>query len=223
MPRRNIAGIIYNDMPLDMIKGFYFITDPGLTKKGIVSDVRAAISAGVDVVQYRNKEAADEESLSQALELREICRNVLFLINDRVDIALASGADGVHLGKNDISCREARSILGKDKIIGMTAHSLDEAIEAEEKGANYLGVGPVFGTNTKKDAGPPCGAGLIEQVKETCKVPVVGIGGIDLDNAEEVIKAGADAVCAISAVVSRDNVEKEIKKFQKLFRNVKKV
>ena len=111
----------------------------------------------------------------------------------------------------------ARKLLGKDKIIGVTVHNKKEAVEAEKKGADYLGVSPVFSTSTKEDAGIPCGIDMIREIKRVCKVPIVAIGGINLENAETVVASGADAVCAISAVVASDNVKGQIEKFRKFF------
>ncbi|MBU1932417.1 MAG: thiamine phosphate synthase [Candidatus Omnitrophica bacterium] len=201
-----------------MIKGYYFITDAELSKNGNVSDVKNAIEAGVSVVQYRSKFDDTDHMLEEARLLREICKGkAIFIINDRVGIAISVDADGVHLGQGDMPYETARALMGKDKIIGVTVHDLKEAIIVEKKGADYLGVSPVFSTTTKKDAGMPCGVELIREIRKKCSIPITAIGGIILDNAREVIEAGADAICAISAVVTRDDVKEEIQKFQKLF------
>jgi len=200
-----------------MIKGYYFITDSALSRKGSISDVENAINAGATVVQYRNKTDCTRIIYEKALELNKICANIRFIINDRVDIALAVDADGVHIGRKDMPYEAARDLLGKSKIIGMTVHSIGEALEAEKKGADYLGVGPIFATTTKRDIEHPCGTPLIREIKKVCKIPVAAIGGINLDNAGNVIKAGADAICAISAVITKNDVRKEIEKFQTLF------
>ncbi len=200
------------------MKGYYFITDTKLSRAGNLSDVSHAEACGVKVVQYRNKNAETRELYREALSLREICRNSAFIINDRIDIALAVDADGVHLGQSDMPYKEARKMLGPDKIIGITVHNLAEALEAESQGANYLGVSPIFSTRTKADAGKPSGIVMIEEIRAEVDVPLIAIGGINLANAPEVIKAGADGVCAISAVVAKENVGEEIRKFQKLFR-----
>ena len=200
-----------------MLRGFYFITDARLSRKGIINDVKKAVSAGVCAVQYRNKEASTREMLMEALRLRKICRDVPLIINDRIDIALAVKADGVHLGQDDMPILLARKILGRNKIIGLTVHSLAEAKRAQEYGANYLGVSPVFLTNTKKDAGRSVGIGLIRRIKSKCKIPVVAIAGINLNNAESVVSAGADALSALSAVIDRNDLAAEIYKFQSLF------
>jgi thiamine-phosphate pyrophosphorylase len=200
------------------LRGYYFITDSGLSRAGNISDVQQAEICGVKVVQYRNKNAETHEMYEEALRLREICLSAAFLINDRIDIALAVGADGVHLGQSDMPYKAARKMLGPDKIIGVTVHNLKEAQEAQNLGADYLGVSPIFPTTTKSDAGKAAGITLVEEIRTLVDIPLIAIGGINLSNATEVIKAGADGVCAISAVVAEDNVGREIKRFQELFR-----
>ena len=202
------------------VRGYYFITDSKLSRAGNMSDVKNAVRAGVRIVQYRNKEADTKEMLKEALRLKSICSNkgVIFLINDRVDIALAVDADGVHLGTDDMSYMAARKLLGKKKIIGLTAHNIKEARTAQKSGADYIGASPVFLTDTKPDAGVPAGIELIKQIRGRVNMPIVAIGGINLDNAKEVIEAGSDALCAISAVVTKPDVKMEIERFQRLFK-----
>jgi thiamine-phosphate pyrophosphorylase len=199
------------------MKGYYFVTDTKLSRAGNVSDVQNAVAAGVQVVQYRRKAASTAELFAEAVVLRKLCHRTLFLVNDRVDIALAVQADGVHLGQEDLPLTAARKLLGREKIIGLTVHSLDEARQAEAAGADYLGISPIFTTQTKADAGRPAGIQLIRQIKRAVKIPLVAIGGINLANAPEVVQAGADGLCAISAVVSREDVRGEIEKFQRIF------
>ncbi|MCK9615414.1 MAG: thiamine phosphate synthase [Candidatus Omnitrophica bacterium] len=199
------------------MKGYYFITGSFLSRLGNVSDVKNALKAGVKIVQYREKNAATYEMYIEALKLRKICKDIIFLINDRVDIALASGADGVHLGQSDLPYRMARKLLGKKKIIGVTVHSLKEAKVAQAKGADYVGIAPIFPTSTKPDARNPVGIELIQEIKKHINLPIVAIGGINLSNAKEVIASGANCVCAISAVVASKNVKRQINKFQKMF------
>lgn len=201
-----------------MIKGYYFITDASLSLKGNLNDVDMAVQAGTKIIQYRNKKAQTRELFEEATELMKKCINSLFIVNDRIDVALALDADGVHLGQEDMPYRAARKLLGKDKILGITVHNIDEANEAYRAGANYLAVSPIYKTKTKHDAGKPIGLELIESIKKDLNIPVVAIGGIDLTNAVEVISAGADSLCAISAVITKDDVKKEIEKFQELFK-----
>ena len=199
------------------MKGFYFITDSGLSRKGIVSDVRNAVKAGVKVVQYREKNKPSCEMFREASILRRICKNITFLVNDRIDIALAVKADGVHLGQDDVFLSEARKLLGKKKIIGVTVHSLKEALIAQKQGADYLGVSPISPTGTKSDAGKPIGIDKLKEISKRVRIPIVALGGINLKNAKEVVKSGADSICAISAVLSKLDVYEEILKFRKAF------
>lgn len=200
-----------------MIKGYYFITDAALSRAGIFSDVKKAVSAGVKVVQYRSKDASSRQMYVQALKLKLLSRGAAFLINDRLDIALAVGADGVHIGDEDLPYSVVRRALGKNKIIGKTVHSLKDAKLAQKIGVDYIGVSPIFATRTKNNAGKPTGIGLIKKIRKSVSIPIIAIGGINLLNAKEVITAGADGLCAISAVVTKHDVKKEIKKFQALF------
>jgi len=200
------------------MKGYYFITDAKTSRAGNLNDVKNAVRANVEVVQYREKYKNTHQMYEEAVKLRAICKDIKFLINDRVDIALAVDADGVHLGNDDLPFSVARKLLGKNRIIGVTAHNLKEAQAAEKLGADYLGVSPIFLTTTKPDAGKPAGLELIRQIKKNVSLPIVAIGGINLSNAKDVVNAGADSLCAISAVVSAADVKAEIEKFQALFK-----
>lgn len=197
--------------------GYYFITDAHLSRVGNISDVKNALLAKTKFVQYRAKHSNTKEMYQEALQLRKICRKAIFLVNDRLDIALAVHADGVHLGQDDLPYGVARKLLGRKKIIGVTVHSLKEAKEAEKTGADYLSVSPVFATGTKQDAGKPVGSALLKKIKEGVSLPVVAIGGINLSNAGQIIRAGVDGLCAISAVVTKGDVRREIERFQGLF------
>lgn len=199
------------------MRGYYFITDQKLSRAGMLSDAEKAISAGVRIVQYRNKDASTRQMIKEAKELRRVCRRVLFLVNDRVDVCLAVGADGVHLGQDDMDPAMARKILGDGMVIGVTAHNVEEALRAQHSGALYLGVSPIFPTRTKRDAGRAAGIGLIREIKKHTHLPVVAVGGIKFSNAPSVIEAGADCLCAISAVVTAEDVKAEIGKFQALY------
>jgi len=201
------------------VKGYYFITDTELSLAGNENDVLCAVSCGVEVVQYRNKNAETRRMYEEAVLLRKICLDCgcIFLVNDRVDIALATQADGVHLGQSDMPCLAARKLLGSESIIGVTVHNLAEALAAESMGADYLGVSPIFQTATKPDAGKPAGIRLIEEIRAEVTIPLIAIGGINHSNAGEVVRAGADGLCAISCVVAKENVRDEILKFQDIF------
>ncbi|MFA4984623.1 MAG: thiamine phosphate synthase [Candidatus Omnitrophota bacterium] len=198
--------------------GYYFITDAEFSRRGNLSDVKNAVLAGVRFIQYRSKGSCARRMCAEAVKLRRLCRNATFLVNDRVDVALASGADGVHLGQDDFPCVLARRVLGRKAIIGVTVHNLKEAKKAETEGADYVAASPIFFTTTKKDAARPVGVGLIGELKRHLCIPLVAVGGINLSNAKEVVAAGADGLCAVSAVVASSNVRSQIRRFQELFK-----
>lgn len=201
---------------------FYFVTDSELSKNTIFSDVENVIKAGCKVVQYREKSKSTKKMIEEAKQLKKICDGrAIFLVNDRVDIALAVYADGVHIGQEDISYVTARMLLGKYKIIGITVHNLDEAIEAEKLGVDYIGLAPIFKTGTKEDARNPIGTEMIEIVRKEVSLPIVAVGGIDKVNVKEVIKAGADSVVSINAVLCSDDVYNEVSDFNRIIRGCK--
>jgi thiamine-phosphate pyrophosphorylase len=201
---------------------FYLVTDSRLTKHGVASDVALAVGAGCAVVQYREKDAPTRRMVEEARIIHDICRNrALFLVNDRVDVALASDADGVHLGQDDMSYGDARRLLGPNAIIGLTVHDEREAEETSRLGADYVGLSPIFPTGTKADAGEACGVGMIERVRARIAIPIVVIGGITKANVAETILAGADAAVAISAVVTSDDTTREVREFREIIRRAK--
>ncbi|HNX80723.1 MAG TPA: thiamine phosphate synthase [Candidatus Omnitrophota bacterium] len=202
---------------LRRLRGYYFITDACLSRQGNYADVKAAVRAGTGVIQYRNKNVSCQQFFQEALILRELCLESLFIVNDRIDVAYCIDADGVHIGQSDASLSQARNLLGPKKIIGVTVRTLAQALNAQKRGASYVALGPIFATGTKHDAGLPCGVTRISEIKKRLSIPLVVIGGITLSNASEVIAAGADSVCAISAVVASANVGVSIKRFQSFF------
>jgi thiamine-phosphate pyrophosphorylase len=202
---------------------FYLVTDSGLSKKGILSDVKGAVESGCRIVQYREKSKSTKEMIYEACEIKRICsEKAIFLINDRIDVALAVDADGVHIGQEDMPIETARRLLGPDKIIGLSVHNSEEAIQAEKNGADYVGVGPIFDTSTKKDAGKGIGPARIREVKNAIKVPVVAIGGINKENCNVVVESGADSLVSISAIVCSDDVIKETKIFIDIIQKIKR-
>lgn len=178
---------------------------------------KEALEGGVTLLQLREKEAPLREVLRQGKLLRELCRSykVPFVVNDRVDVAILLEADGVHVGQDDIPGLEARKLLGEDKIVGISAGTMEEAEWAVSQGADYLGVGAVYATSTKKDAGEAIGTGLIRQISERWSIPMVGIGGIQHDNAVQVIQAGADGVAVVSAITRATNPREAALEFAK--------
>lgn len=198
----------------------YLVTDDAyLDACGMDKRIEAALQAGVSVVQYRAKNRSGRAMLAEAVKLKALCAsfNVPLIINDRLDIALATEADGLHLGQNDLPLAVARKLL-PGKIIGVSASNYDEGYEAIKQGADYIGVGPLFQTSTKLDAQPPCGTETIVRLKaEFPAVCLVGIGGIDLKNAVQVIKAGADGLAAVSAILGSDDVALAVAQFKTIW------
>jgi thiamine-phosphate diphosphorylase len=179
----------------------------------------AAIAGGADVIQLRDKEAASGRLYREALELRKLTRGrkVPFIVNDRLDIALAVDADGVHVGQSDLPASVVRKVMGPGKILGVSVDTVEEAVRAEKDGADYLGVGPVFeARGTKPDAGPPLGVDGIARIRRHCRLPIVAIGGINAGNALQVREAGADGAAVISAVVSADDISLAARRLKRI-------
>jgi len=187
----------------------YVITDRTLARGRPESEIaRQAIAGGATAIQLRWKTGPLSEALRVGRELRELCsrEGVLFVVNDRVDLALALEADGVHVGVTDLPVAETRRLVGDQLVVGFSPETLEQALEAEAAGADYLGVGPVYPTVTKPDAGPAVGLEHVQRIAAAVRIPVVGIGGITAENAGAVIRAGAVGVAVISAVVGADDV-----------------
>lgn len=185
----------------------YLVTDRSLSRgRSIEEIVSGAVRGGVTCVQLREKHCSTREFVRQARSLQPILSkyNIPLIINDRLDVALAVGADGVHLGQSDMHIGDARRLMGKKIIIGISAENLDDAIVAEKEGADYIGMSPVFATETKTDTAAPLGLDGIRQIRKVVKIPLVGIGGIHAANLREVVWAGADGVAVVSAIVSAD-------------------
>jgi thiamine-phosphate pyrophosphorylase len=166
-----------------------------------------AIAGGADTIQFRQKDGATREMIRVAEQMQALCKRagVTFIINDRVDVAIASHADGVHLGQDDFPIPLARKLLGEEAIIGGSAGSVEEARRCLQEGADYVGFGPVYPTTSKEDAGPAAGLGLLKQVVEAIPLPVIAIGGITADNTPPVIKAGVHGIAVISAVCCQND------------------
>lgn len=199
----------------------YFITDSKLSSNGVLEDCMKAVSAGVKVIQYREKEKSSEAIKEEAEAVQKICgeNNVLFVMNDHLELAVSLNADCLHVGQKDIALEEAKeNFSGK---IGVSVNNLEQALLAEEKGADYLGVGPIFATKTKPDADPATGTQLITEIKNKVNLPLVAIGGINKENMKEVIEAGADSVAMISAVIGREEMERDIKEIIGKARGIK--
>jgi thiamine-phosphate pyrophosphorylase len=195
--------------------GLYLVTDnrvyPG---RSHIDEVKAVIAGGARVVQFREKQMNDRDLLATGTVLRKLTTdsNVDFIVNNRVDIALALDADGVHVGQEDMPVINARRLMGPHKILGVSASTVEEAIKAESESADYIGASPVFATSTKPDAPHPTGLEGLRAMAEAINIPIVAIGGINLENVEQVISAGADSAAVISAVVCAPDMVKATEK-----------
>lgn len=196
----------------------YLVTDDGcLQGRALLDCVREALEGGVTLVQYRAKTASSAEMYDEALQLKALCDsfNVPLIINDRLDIAMAVGAAGVHLGQDDLPCAAARRILGEDYLIGVSAHNPAEAKAALQSGADYLGCGAVFGTATKADV-KKLGTEGLAAICKAKGLPVVGIGGVTADNYREVRAAGADGAAIVSGILAQPDIRATVKAIAKV-------
>jgi thiamine-phosphate pyrophosphorylase len=203
----------------------YVVTDTDLSLGRRTEDiVRQAILGGAQAIQLRDPFMNIPQKMELGWKLRKMTKDhgVLFIVNDRPDIALALNANGVHLGQDDFPVKEARKLLGYDIIIGKSTHNLKQALNAENECPDYISVGPVYSTKSKTDALAPVGIGLLKQIRQKTSLPIVAIGGINRSTIKEVISAGADTVAVISAVVSVKNVKEETIKIVRTIRSVKK-
>lgn len=196
----------------------YLVTDDGcLQGRALIDCVREALEGGVTLVQYRAKTASSAEMYAEALQLKALCDsfNVPLIINDRLDIAMAVGAAGVHLGQDDLPCAAARKLLGEDYIIGVSAHNPAEAKAALQSGADYLGCGAVFGTATKADV-KKLGTDGLAAICKAKGLPVVGIGGVTADNYREVRAAGADGAAIVSGILAQPDIRATVEAIAKV-------
>ena len=186
----------------------YLVTDRALARGRPLADVvRAAVAGGVTCVQLREKDASAREFAAAARELLALLRplGVPLIVNDRIDVALAAGADGVHVGQQDLSVADARRLGPPGWIVGVSAESVADAARAERDGADYVGASPVFATPTKADHAPPLGLAGLRALRAATKLPLVAIGGLHAGNARETIRAGADGLAVVSAIVAADD------------------
>jgi thiamine-phosphate pyrophosphorylase len=203
----------------------YLVTDRGLARGRTTFEiVSAAVQGGATVVQLREKDCSTRDFIEQALSIKEFLkdRGVPLIINDRVDVAQAVEADGVHLGQTDMTLEIAKKILSDLMIIGISAESLEDAIEAEKGGADYLGVSPIYATPTKTDTAAPLGLEGLQEIRKAVKLPLIGIGGLNKDNATEVIRNGADGVAVVSAIVAADDPEAAARELKNMIKEAEK-
>jgi thiamine-phosphate pyrophosphorylase len=204
----------------------YLVTDrKQVSGPGLLDAVRCSLKGGVRAVQLREKDWTDREIFETGRELRVLTRafGAKLFINDRADLALSVDADGVHLTQSGYSAGEARSLLGESPWIGVSTHSEEEARKAEQEGADFVTLGPVFKTPSKKAYGPPIGIGLLEAVARSLTIPVLAIGGIQQENTRSVLKAGAHGIALISGILAAPDVEKAAREFAGLVEHQRSV
>jgi len=196
----------------DFNNKLYVITESTISKgRNNEEIVREAIKGGAEIIQLREKNWSKDRVKEEAIKLLKICKekNVFFILNDYVDVALEIGADGVHLGQTDMSISEAREICGNKLIIGLSTHSVEQAIKADKEDVDYITIGPIYKTRAKDFT---VGTEIIKEVVSKVEKPVIAIGGINKNNIDEVLKQGIKSVAVISAVVSAENVKEAAKK-----------
>lgn len=207
---------IYEGSKIDY--SIYLLTDDTcLQGRPLLECVEQALQAGVTLLQYRSKYKDGGAMYAEALALKELCDryNVPLIINDRVDVALAVGAAGVHVGQDDLPCAVVRRLVSTDFIIGVSAHNPEEARRAEAEGADYLGCGAVFGTGTKSGVAK-LGLEKLRSIRAAVNIPMVGIGGVKAENYGQVLGTGADGAAIISGILAAEDIGAEVKKFVQL-------
>ena len=201
-------------MPFSFPSPFYAMADtlnrPALSFQQLA---RQLCAGGVRLLQLRVKQQPTRDFVSLATVVQRICRDsrCTLIINDRLDVALAVGADGVHLGQEDLPLAAARKIVGGEKIIGVSTHTAQQALSAEQAGADYIGFGPLFGTTTKTTGYTARGLGQLQEVRQQVRIPIVAIGGITAERAPAVLRAGADAVALISDIVLAPDIQYRVR------------
>jgi thiamine-phosphate pyrophosphorylase len=182
---------------------------------------KMAIKGGADTIQFRQKSGTTREMIEICREMKRLCEDadVTFIVNDRVDVAIASEADGLHLGQDDFPIALARKLLGETRILGGSAVTLEEAQECFSEGVDYIGFGPVYPTTSKDDAGPVTGIALLEEVVKAISIPIIAIGGVTVENTPEVIRAGAKGIAVISAVCCQENPEQAARELRQALRS----
>lgn len=203
------------------MNGIYLVTDEKACRgKSLESIVSEAVKAGVSCVQLREKHASTRLFLETALTLMAILKpaKIPLIINDRVDIALAAKADGVHLGQNDMPCEHARRLMGPGAVIGLSVETWEDVEKAQDMDVAYLGVSPVFSTPTKTDIKTPWGLEGLERIRDYSRHPLVAIGGLNASNTKNTITAGADAIAVVSAICSAENAFEATRELVRLFK-----
>ena len=198
------------------LSGLYIILDPSVCPpRPLIEVLNTAAEAGAVLFQYRNKTASMKDAYVEALALRQAAAKagVLFIVNDRCDLALAIDADGVHLGQGDLPLDLARKVMGPEKLIGISTHSLTQVRDATAGKPDYLGFGPIFTPGSKQDHDPVVGLEGLRAIRSLTPLPVFAIGGIHLDRVDDVVRAGADGVAVISAILKATDVSHAVNAF----------
>ncbi len=206
-------------MKTERLRGLYAITDPELCKNNLIEKVEQAIIGGAQIIQYRNKQASNEQKLEEASAINALSREhqCLFIINDDVQLAKQINASGVHVGQSDASIKQARQILGEHKIIGVSCNNqLQWALDAQQAGADYVAFGRFFTSQTKPDA-PQANIELLSEARQQLRIPVVAIGGITSETAGKLVEAGADMLAVINALFAEDDIAAAARQFQRAF------
>lgn len=201
----------------------YAVTDRTWAKDiTLMEQVRQALEGGITFLQLREKHLSENEFVKEAKEMKQLAAKyqIPFVINDNIKVALEVDADGVHIGQDDMSVQEARKILGEGKIIGVSAHNVKEAVKAQEEGADYLGVGAVCATSTKKDANV-VSKEEIRRISDTVDIPIVAIGGIKKENIQTLEGTGADGVAVVSAIFASKDIKEDTKELLRLVKEMK--
>lgn len=204
----------------------YLVTDRSLSLgRSTVDIVRAAVDGGATCVQLREKECSTRQFVAEARAVREVLAGtgVPLIINDRLDVALAVGADGVHLGQTDMHIADARRVVGSSMLIGISAECVEDAVRAEAEGADYVGISPVFSTPTKTDTAPALGLEGVAAIRAAVSLPLVGIGGVKPENAAEILRAGCDGVAVVSAIVSAPDPQRAASELKTIIRAAKEL
>ncbi|RCX20125.1 thiamine-phosphate diphosphorylase [Anaerobacterium chartisolvens] len=194
--------------------GLYCLTAEEFSKgRSNIQVVQEMINAGVKIIQYREKEKKLADKFSQCVKLRELTRRegVTFIINDNIDMAMMVGADGVHIGQDDLPIEKVRELVGQEMIIGLSTHSPAQAQDAVARGADYIGVGPIYKTFTKKDVCDPVGLEYLQYAVDNIDIPFVAIGGIKESNMHEVVSRGAKCIAMVTEIVGAENIEQKIR------------
>lgn len=193
----------------------YVILDPALLRIPTKECAKSLVDAGVRLIQYRNKRASGRELFETSSELAEYLNplGVQFIVNDRVDVAALAGAGGVHVGQDDLGVEQARQVMGEGKWVGISTHNPGQFRSALETSAEYIAVGPIFATGSKENPDPVVGVGFVREARAMTDKPIVAIGGITLEQAAEVIEAGADSVAIIGDILGAENVGKRARQY----------